>query len=60
LDLDLFTTQIGINAIKLFAPTIDRLEKMGLVERAKSHVKLTRQGIAVADAVAAEFLDSPL
>jgi len=55
-DLELCADRTGIDAIKTFAPTIHRLTAMGLVSRDKKNVRLTRQGIAVADAIAAEFL----
>ena len=47
----------GIVAGELFGEAVDRLSAMNLVCREKNSVLLTRKGIAVADAVAAEFVD---
>jgi oxygen-independent coproporphyrinogen-3 oxidase len=56
LDLKLCTQRTGINTAEMFAPMIQRLTRMKLIEQSNDHVRLTREGIAVADAVAAEFL----
>ena len=57
LNLDLCTAKTGIDAGELFGEAVDRLSAMNLVCREKNSVLLTRKGIAVADAVAAEFVD---
>jgi oxygen-independent coproporphyrinogen-3 oxidase len=56
LDLELCSQRTGIDAAGAFGPIIDRLRELGLVEAAEKSVRLTRKGLAVADAVAAEFV----
>ena len=57
LDLDLCTARTGIDASNAFAVAIQRLTEMNLVAVDGGDVILTRQGIAVADAVAGEFIE---
>jgi oxygen-independent coproporphyrinogen-3 oxidase len=56
LDLEFCTQRTGVDATTMFGPAIDRLIHLKLVTITDQHIRLTRQGIAVADAVAAEFL----
>lgn len=56
LDLVLCSQRTDIDAAGAFGPIIDRLRQLGLVEVAKKNVRLTRKGLAVADAIAAEFV----
>jgi oxygen-independent coproporphyrinogen-3 oxidase len=56
LDLNHCSQLTGVDTAKLFAPVIDRLAELHLVEITDDHVRLTRAGIDVADAVAGEFV----
>jgi oxygen-independent coproporphyrinogen-3 oxidase len=56
MDLDGCTQRTGVNAGAAFGPVIRKMEALGLVSRQDNHVRLTRQGLKVADGVAAEFL----
>lgn len=56
LDIDMFRRQFGENAFRSRKSVIDRLEKTGWVERTGSRLRLTRQGLAVADTVCAEIM----
>lgn len=57
LDLDFCTSQTGVDAPLIFDPIIDRLVNLQLITRSQNMIQLTAAGLAVADAVAAEFLD---
>ncbi len=59
LDFAAFTARLGSDPRSLFADPIDRLLHLNLVEMTPTTVRLTRSGINVADAIAAEFLSSP-
>jgi oxygen-independent coproporphyrinogen-3 oxidase len=56
LDLNWCSQRSQIDASKEFAPTIERLEKLNLITVTDHKVRLTRSGIAVADAIAGEFV----
>jgi oxygen-independent coproporphyrinogen-3 oxidase len=56
LDLDFATQRVGIDTAKEFAATIERLAKLNLIEQTGNHVRLTHSGIAIADAIAGEFV----
>jgi oxygen-independent coproporphyrinogen-3 oxidase len=58
-NLDAFTKCTGYNARVHFAGPIDRLSRMGLIRLDSDAIRLTNEGIAVADAISAEFLDLP-
>jgi coproporphyrinogen III oxidase-like Fe-S oxidoreductase len=51
-----FQDRTGRDALTLFADVIARYSGTGLLERTATAVHLTDTGLAVADAVAAEFL----
>jgi oxygen-independent coproporphyrinogen-3 oxidase len=53
-----FENRIGHDARKLFAKSIERLAPNGLISVDQSGLSLTDRGLEVADAVAAEFLNS--
>ena len=55
-----FTRRTGWDARVIFAPTIERIEKLGLIRVDLDAIRLTEKGLNVADAVAGEFLnDAP-
>jgi len=58
LNFSAFSTRTGYDPLKLFAPILDRLAKTGLIHIGKDAIRLSDSGIAVADAISAEFLDS--
>ena len=51
-----FAARTGTDARTLFAEPLDRLSRLGLVHVGTDAVRLSDSGLAVADAVAAEFL----
>jgi oxygen-independent coproporphyrinogen-3 oxidase len=51
-----FAARTGADARALFADPIHRLTRLGLLESDLEGVRLTERGLAVADAVSAEFL----
>lgn len=51
-----FTARTGEDLRTRYADTIDRLHRPGLLEVSPTCVRLTRAGLNVADAIAAEFL----
>jgi oxygen-independent coproporphyrinogen-3 oxidase len=53
-----FATRTGEDARVLFAEPIERLAKLGLIAVSQDAVQLTVAGLDVADAVAAEFLET--
>jgi oxygen-independent coproporphyrinogen III oxidase len=53
-----FADQCGYDARTLFAEVIDRLGRLGLVEIDATSIRLSERGVAVADSVAAEFLNT--
>jgi len=55
IDLDEFRERFGTDLLKFYAPEIERLVEGGLVEIAESHLRLSEEGMLVADAVMAEF-----
>ncbi len=55
-DFDFCGRQTGVDATALFAATAERMSALGLVTSAEGVVRLTRRGVDVADAVAAEFV----
>ena len=56
IEFDDFTARTGLDARTAFADQLDRLGKVGLVRIDREAARLTDAGLAVADAVAAEFL----
>ena len=56
LDLNWCSQRMQIDALAEFEPTIHRLEKLNLITFKDHHVQLTKAGIAVADAIAGEFV----
>jgi len=56
LDLQWCGERTDIDANAEFGSTIDRLAELNLIHRTDHKVRLTRQGIAVADAIAGEFI----
>ena len=55
IDLTRFRARWGVDLRKDYAPEIDRLTTAGLVEVARGRLRLTDDGLLVADAVMAEF-----
>lgn len=55
-DRQAFTTRFGRDPVEQFSTTIDHLRKIGLIEITPEAIVLSERAIAVADAVAAEFL----
>jgi oxygen-independent coproporphyrinogen III oxidase len=53
-----FAARIGLDAPATFAEVIGRLQPLGLLEVSETSIRLSERGVAVADSVAAEFLDS--
>jgi oxygen-independent coproporphyrinogen-3 oxidase len=51
-----FAGRTGLDARETFAPQLDRLTRLGLLETDNNAIRLSTAGIDVADAVAAEFL----
>jgi coproporphyrinogen III oxidase-like Fe-S oxidoreductase len=51
-----FTARTGFNAVELYSARLEHLSGLGLVERNDVSIRLTDKALAVADAVAAEFL----
>ena len=56
IDLPALSARTGFDAAALFSDREAHLLRLGLVERVGDNVRLTEAGLAVADAVAAEFL----
>jgi coproporphyrinogen III oxidase-like Fe-S oxidoreductase len=56
LDFAAFTARTRYDARQIYADQIDRLARPGLIEVDARGLRLTERGLAVADAVAAEFL----
>jgi oxygen-independent coproporphyrinogen-3 oxidase len=56
LDLNWCSQRTQIDAVVAFEPTIQHLEKLNLITFRNNHVQLTKAGIAVADAIAGEFV----
>ena len=59
LNFETFATRTGLDANVLFAEQIQRLTALGLLRSDSKALRLTKAGLNVADAVAAEFLDLP-
>jgi oxygen-independent coproporphyrinogen-3 oxidase len=53
-----FQDRTGIDAAELWAQTISRFARVGLLDADNHGVRLSEAGIAVADSLAAEFLQS--
>jgi oxygen-independent coproporphyrinogen III oxidase len=51
-----FSARTGQDACVIFAEVIDRLRPSGLLQTGEAGIQLSDQGLAVADAIAAEFL----
>jgi oxygen-independent coproporphyrinogen-3 oxidase len=56
IDFDEYAACTGYDARTLYRHQIDRLDRLGLIEVDNSGLRLSRTGLNVADAVAAEFL----
>jgi oxygen-independent coproporphyrinogen-3 oxidase len=56
IDLSDFSARTGFDAESIYAERLNHLRGLGLVEHVDGSVRLTNSGLAVADAVAAEFL----
>jgi len=56
IDLADFSSRTGFDADSLYADRLAHLQRLGLIERVGRSVRLTDSGLAVADAVASEFL----
>jgi oxygen-independent coproporphyrinogen-3 oxidase len=59
LDFADFRTRTGFDAVELWGETIARFTRVGLLEASNNGVRLSDAGIAVADALASEFLHLP-
>jgi oxygen-independent coproporphyrinogen-3 oxidase len=59
LTFDEFADRSGFDARAIFSEQIARLGQLGLIEADQGGLRLSQSGLAVADAVAAEFLDLP-
>ncbi len=53
-----YSARIGCDARELYAEPIERLARLGLIKVDGIGIRLSEQGISVADAVAAEFLST--
>ena len=51
-----FSARTGVDARAAFAEQLDRLSRLGLIQIDERAARLSDKGLAVADAVAAEFL----
>jgi oxygen-independent coproporphyrinogen-3 oxidase len=56
LDLSFCTDRLNIDADAEFGGIIHRLETLGLIHRQDGVIRLTRQGLSLADGISAEFL----
>jgi oxygen-independent coproporphyrinogen-3 oxidase len=56
IDFDAFAARTGCDAHELYADSLDRLSRVGLLDIDARGFRLTERGLNVADAVAAEFL----
>jgi oxygen-independent coproporphyrinogen-3 oxidase len=56
IDLSDFSARTGFDADSLYAERLAPLQRLGLIERVGRSIRLTDGGLAVADAVASEFL----
>ena len=59
LNLSTFEKQFGIAFHDAFGETVERLEKLKLLEIANGQISLTRQGLFLADSVIVEFITEP-
>jgi oxygen-independent coproporphyrinogen-3 oxidase len=60
LSFNAFSARTGWSAVEFFAAPIERLAPLGLIQLDSDAIRLTESGIAVADAISAEFLDVQL
>jgi len=56
IDRAAFSARTGYDAESLFSAQLEQLSGLGLVERTSDFLRLTPRGLALADAVASEFL----
>jgi coproporphyrinogen III oxidase-like Fe-S oxidoreductase len=56
IDFAAFAARTGCDARELYADSLDRLSRVGLLDIDSRGFRLTERGLNVADAVAAEFL----
>ena len=56
IDLSAFATRTGFDPESLFADRLSHLDRLGLIHHTPTSIRLSDKGLAVADAVAAEFL----
>jgi oxygen-independent coproporphyrinogen-3 oxidase len=59
LNLTTFENQFGITFQEAFGETVERLEKMELMELRNDRAALTREGLFLADSVIVEFITEP-
>jgi oxygen-independent coproporphyrinogen III oxidase len=59
LNLSTFQQQFGTSFQDAFGSTVERLEKIGLIELHDDRAALTREGLYVADSVIVEFIPEP-
>lgn len=59
LNLATFEQQFGISFHDAFGETVERLEKMELLEISSGRISLSRQGLFLADSVIIEFIPEP-
>ena len=59
LNLSTFEKQFGISFQEAFGETVERLEKMELIELSDDRAALTREGLFLADSVIVEFITEP-
>jgi oxygen-independent coproporphyrinogen III oxidase len=59
LSLSQFKKQFGTPFQEAFGNTVERLEKMGLIELSVDRAALTREGLFLADSVIVEFIPEP-
>jgi oxygen-independent coproporphyrinogen-3 oxidase len=57
LDLDLVSEKYGLDAHAIFSEKLREFERLKLLARHGPKIKLTRQGLLLADSVCAEFLE---
>ncbi len=59
LNLSTFEKQFGVTFQETFGETVERLEKMELLEISNGQISLTQQGLFLADSVIVEFITEP-
>ena len=59
LNLSIFKRQFGISFYDAFGDTIEKMEKMELLEISNGQISLSRKGLFLADSVIVEFITEP-